>query len=122
MSGQRHGRAPRGGSKTLLYRPERVAVERVIETRLTEMRGTFIAQVTARMERKGITRAELAARLGVSRGFVTQLFTGRSNLTMRTMAAITEALDCDLEIDLKRPRISLSPGSKPGGRLNRHTK
>jgi DNA-binding phage protein len=112
MSGQRRGKTPRGGSKKLLYRSEQVAVERVIQTRLTEMRGKFIAQVTARMERRRITRAELASRLGVSRGFITQLFSGRSNLTMRTMAAITEALECDLEIELKRPRISLPPGLK----------
>jgi hypothetical protein len=44
MSGQRRGKAPRGGSKKLLYRPERVAVERGIDTRLTEMSGKFIGQ------------------------------------------------------------------------------
>lgn len=45
------------------------------------------------MERKGISRAELAKRLGVSKPRVTQFFAGDgSNLTARTIAKIFHAL------------------------------
>jgi DNA-binding Xre family transcriptional regulator len=105
------GKTLRGGASTKSDQyPRPAKADPFVETRLTELRGKFITQATARMERRHITRVELASRLGVSRGFVTQLFAGRSNLTMRTMAAIAEALDCDLEIELKRPRITLPPG------------
>ncbi len=66
------------------------------------------------MERRGVSRSELAARLGVSRGFVSQLFTGSSNLTLRTMAAVTRALDCDLDLEVKRPRPLLLRGIPAG--------
>ena len=58
----------------------------------------FVAEIQAlvhdMMERKSVSRAELAKRLGVSKPRVTQFFSGDgSNLTARTIARIFHALD-----------------------------
>jgi transcriptional regulator with XRE-family HTH domain len=44
------------------------------------------------MEREGVTREELARRMGRSKGFVTQLLDGRANMTIRTVADVFTAL------------------------------
>jgi transcriptional regulator with XRE-family HTH domain len=46
------------------------------------------------MKDNGVTKAELAARLGKSRSFVTQCLNGQQNLTLRTLADFFTALDC----------------------------
>lgn len=63
----------------------------------------FVADIQAlvhdMMERKGVSRVELAKRLGVSKPRVTQFFAGDgSNLTARTIARIFHALDEQAEL------------------------
>ncbi len=48
--------------------------------------------LSAAMEDKGITKSELAKRLGKTKGFVTQVLSGNRNLTLRTIADIADAL------------------------------
>ena len=48
--------------------------------------------LSAAMEEKQISKSELAARLGKSKGFVTQVLSGNRNLTLRTIADIADAL------------------------------
>ncbi len=50
------------------------------------------------MEEKGVTRAELAKRIGKSRAFVTQILGGDQNITLRTLADVLYALDCGADI------------------------
>lgn len=38
------------------------------------------------MESEGVSRAELARRMGKSRGFVTQVLSGKRNMTIRTLS------------------------------------
>jgi transcriptional regulator with XRE-family HTH domain len=45
------------------------------------------------MDKRRVTRSELARRLGKTKGFVTQLLDGRANMTIRTLADIFTALD-----------------------------
>lgn len=45
------------------------------------------------MEQESVTRSELARRIGKTRGYVTQLLSGKRNLTMRTYADLMHALD-----------------------------
>jgi len=71
----------------------------------------FTEQVVASMEAQGISRAELAKRLGVSKAFITKLLNGNPNLTIKTMVSLAKTLDCDLSIDLhisptKIPNVS----------------
>lgn len=69
----------------------------------------FVADVQAivhdMMERKGVSRAALAKRLGVSKPRVTQFFASDgSNLTARTIARIFHALDEKAELSCEWTR------------------
>lgn len=50
------------------------------------------------MIRQGITKSELARRLGKSKGFVSQVLAGNRNLTLRTIADIGDALACQVRV------------------------
>jgi transcriptional regulator with XRE-family HTH domain len=72
------------------------------ERRLNLRREELILEVTEAlvnaMVEAGIMRAELARRMGKTRGFVTQVFEGGRNLTLGTIAEIADALDCKVEV------------------------
>ena len=48
--------------------------------------------LTVLMAKEGVTRAELARRLGRSKAYVTQVLRGSNNLTLRTLAELGTAL------------------------------
>jgi transcriptional regulator with XRE-family HTH domain len=75
-----------------------------LETSAEETAARFIREVEDTMRFRGVTKAELARRMGISRSVVTRLFTGSSNLTIRRMTAIARALGCELVLDVRRPR------------------
>jgi antitoxin component HigA of HigAB toxin-antitoxin module len=50
------------------------------------------------MEKRHISRAELASKLGKSKAHVTQVLRGNENLTLRTLAECFWALDCRLQL------------------------
>jgi len=50
------------------------------------------------MESRGVNKAELAKRLGSSRSHVTQLLSGSSNMTVRTLAEVAFALDASVKL------------------------
>jgi transcriptional regulator with XRE-family HTH domain len=59
------------------------------------------------LDREGITKVELAKRLGKTKGFVTQIIAGDKNLTLRTMADVADALGHRVDVRLKRqPRAA----------------
>jgi transcriptional regulator with XRE-family HTH domain len=60
------------------------------------------AQVVSRMEATGVRRSDLARRMGVSKAYITRLLKGNPNLTLRTVAALSLALET-------RPIIELQP-------------
>ncbi len=72
------------------------------------------------LERDGITKVELAGKLGVTKGFVTQILAGDKNLTLRTIADVADALGRTVELRLigQRPgRIATAqPLRRVGGR------
>jgi transcriptional regulator with XRE-family HTH domain len=45
------------------------------------------------LEERGVSRADLAKRLGKSKGFVSQILSGERNMTLRTLADVGFALD-----------------------------
>jgi transcriptional regulator with XRE-family HTH domain len=61
--------------------------------------------LTQALEDGGVKKAELARRLGKTPGFVSQVFGGGRNLTLRTVADIAGALSL-------RPTLELSPQHK----------
>ncbi len=83
--------------------------------------------LTQALEAGGMTRAELARRLGRSPGFVSQVFGGGRNLTLRTIADIAAALSrrpaltlsADCETKREPPRgLSTPPQIAPAGRAS----
>jgi transcriptional regulator with XRE-family HTH domain len=58
-------------------------------------------QIYCRMRDRGLRPSDLAARLGVSRAFVSQLLNGKPNMTMRTLVSIAHALDQRVHIVLE---------------------
>jgi transcriptional regulator with XRE-family HTH domain len=53
------------------------------------------------MEQDGVSRQELARRLGKTKGFVSQLLTGERNMTLRTLADVLFALGHRFELTVK---------------------
>ena len=78
-----------------------------IESAVAEAAG-LIAQA---MAERGVSKADLAKRLGKSRAWVTQLLSGENNVTIRTLAQVLHVLGQELRLE--------QGGSKWGGRKTR---
>ena len=63
-------------------------------------------QLAGALENSGVTRAELARRMGRTPGFVSQLLGGGRNLTLRTIADIAAALSLQPSFKLSSRRTS----------------
>jgi transcriptional regulator with XRE-family HTH domain len=78
--------------------------QRAAETQLDDEMLALITQLTNAinwyMRERGLSRADLAARMGVSPGRVSQILGGGENLTLRTLAALSTALDARFDIEL----------------------
>lgn len=61
---------------------------------------TFTENVVREMERQGITRTELAQRLGTTPAYVTKLLRGKVNFTLATMLRLARALGAELTVEL----------------------
>ncbi len=68
----------------------------------------FILEVTEALTQaladSGMTQSKLAAKLGCTRGFVSQVFAGGRNLTLRTVSDIALALGVTPKLSLDRLR------------------
>ncbi|MCG5516377.1 MULTISPECIES: helix-turn-helix domain-containing protein [unclassified Ectothiorhodospira] len=64
----------------------------------------LITQVTEalwqEMEEAGVNKADLAARMGTTRGYVSQILSGSRNMTLRTLSDICFALRKEADISL----------------------
>jgi transcriptional regulator with XRE-family HTH domain len=69
--------------KMRLYQQERAILE------MTEI-------ICELMQEQNVTRSELAKRLGTTKGYITQLLDGRTNMSIRTMSDVFAALDRSL--------------------------
>lgn len=70
------------------------------------------------MQEDGVSRQDLAHRLGKSKGFVSQLLTGERNMTLRTLADVLFALDHRFELAARplaasRSYPEISPKVRP---------
>jgi transcriptional regulator with XRE-family HTH domain len=61
----------------------------------------IVDEITWYMREHKITRAELATSMGVSPGRVSQILSGEDNLTLRTLAAVVDALGARLEVTVQ---------------------
>ncbi len=64
----------------------------------------LILEVTEALARalrsSGLTQSELAARLGKTKGFVSQIMSGGRNLTLRTLSDVAGAIGCRVQVNL----------------------
>lgn len=73
--------------------------------------GDITEQLAAYMEKNGITKSELADKMGVSPSQVSQFFNSNSNVTLLTLAKIAKALEVSWHIKLD----TLSEGVRSRG-------
>jgi transcriptional regulator with XRE-family HTH domain len=87
---------------------EKAAAQRAAEERIDEEMHDLVTQltneITWHMKERSLSRADLAARMGVSPGRVSQILGGGENLTLRTLAALSCALDAHLDLELTSPK------------------
>lgn len=60
----------------------------------------FIAGIELKMTEQGVTRSELADRLGCGRSHITQMLAPDRNLTLKTMVKLAKALGLTLDVRL----------------------
>lgn len=80
--------------------PDHRATESQIEDELLALLTQLTNEINWYMRERGLTRADLAARMGVSPGRVSQILGGGENLTLRTLTALSTALDARFDIEL----------------------
>lgn len=76
-------------------------IERYKDTfdyRLENLILDITEEVCRAMEEKGIGRAELADKMGVSRAFISKLLNGTPNLTIKTLMKIAVVLDREMSV------------------------
>ena len=96
--------------------PDQRATEAKIDEELHDLVTQLTNEVTWHMRERGLTRADLAARMGVSPGRVSQILGGGENLTLRTLAAMSTALDARFGIELDAVHEGdRQAGSAPAG-------
>jgi transcriptional regulator with XRE-family HTH domain len=80
--------------------PDHRITEGQLEDEFLALVTQLTNEITWYMRERGLTRADLAARMGVSPGRVSQILGGGENLTLRTLAALSTALDARFGIEL----------------------
>jgi transcriptional regulator with XRE-family HTH domain len=62
------------------------------------------SEVIARlMAERSVSRADLARRLNKSRAWVTQLLSGKANMTVRTLAEVAHVLGAEVKLHVQPP-------------------
>jgi plasmid maintenance system antidote protein VapI len=80
--------------------PHQQATETQIDEEMLALVTRLTNEINWHMRELGLTRADLAARMGVSPGRVSQILGGGENLTLRTLAALSTALDARFDLEL----------------------
>jgi len=75
-------------------------IEKSGELYIEWAKSDIAEQIVKAMKQAGISKAELARRLGKSRALVTLMLQGSTNFTIETLVKIAETLNCQLEIKL----------------------
>lgn len=87
------------------------ASEARVDEELSLLVTQLMNEINWHMRERGLTRADLASRMGVSPGRVSQVLSGGENLTLRTLASLATALDARFELDL-RPQAGAGPADE----------
>lgn len=81
---------------------EQAGGEDRVDVELTRLTMLVTDEITWRMRSLGLSRADLASRMGVSPGRVSQVLSGGENITLRTLASLAAAVDAQFEVQLHR--------------------
>jgi|SaaInl4_135m_RNA_FD_contig_31_548389_length_1754_multi_4_in_0_out_0_4 transcriptional regulator with XRE-family HTH domain len=76
--------------------------EREPDYMLADLAEDIGDQINALMNQEGVTRAQLAERIGHSAAYVTQLLGGGSNFQLRTLIKLALALDAHVHVNFDR--------------------
>jgi predicted XRE-type DNA-binding protein len=72
-----------------------------IDEELSRLITEVTNEINWRMREDDVTQADLAGRMGVSPGRVSQVLSGGENLTLRTLVSLATALDGRFEVQLR---------------------
>ena len=86
-------------------RPDHRAIEAKVDEEMHGLVTQLTNEITFHMRERGISRADLAARMGVSPGRVSQILSGGENLTLRTLSALAVALDARFDFELNSLKV-----------------
>lgn len=106
--------------------PDQRAMAAKIDEEMHDLVTQLTNEVTWHMRERGLTRADLAARMGVSPGRVSQILGGGENLTLRTLAALAAALDARFDLELSSLKAEDAytgdaGAASPGNAANQHS-
>ena len=88
------------------------AIEARVDEELSLLVTQLMNEINWHMRERGLTRADLASRMGVSPGRISQVLSGGENLTLRTLAALSTALDAQFDVQLSsRKPVADAAGS-----------
>ncbi len=83
------------------YRERVRSVENTPEFLLEVVKLTFAEELSRLLEEQGVSRRQLAERLGTSRAYVTRILRTDYNLTAETMVKVALALDARVTLSLQ---------------------
>jgi transcriptional regulator with XRE-family HTH domain len=89
------------------------AYEERLEEQLTRLTMQVTDEITWQMRSMGLSRADLATRMGVSPGRVSQVLSGGENITLRTLAGLAAAVDAEFDVRLHREDVGHSTAHFP---------
>jgi len=87
-----------GGPQATAARHE---LDEATDAQLTSLITQVTNEINWQMSERQLSRTDLASRMGVSPGRISQVLSGGENLTLRTLAALAVALDGQFELELK---------------------
>jgi transcriptional regulator with XRE-family HTH domain len=82
------------------FSPDQRAMDAQIDEEMLALVTQLTNAINWHMQERGLSRADLAARMHVSPGRVSQILGGGENLTLRTLAALSTALDARFAVEL----------------------
>ncbi|MDU8912780.1 helix-turn-helix transcriptional regulator [Aestuariicoccus sp. MJ-SS9] len=93
---------------TLLTSLEANSAEERIDDRLQRLALSFQFAIQTEMDARAISKKQLSRLMGVSQARVSQLLSGDgANLTLKTIAKISEALDADFEVSERKKFLEM---------------
>ena len=82
------------------FEKEYEKVKNTLDFKLADLEIELTEKILQIMENKNINRTELADRLNVSKAYISKLLNNGSNMTLKRILTIADALDCDVNIKI----------------------